>query len=130
EVIPVCDELGITFVAYGPLAYAFLGGAVSSTDDFPENDRYRRGMAHVQPENIDHNKSLLPPLLEVAKEVGATPAQIALACLMSSDSDILPIPGSRRPKYVEENAASADIKLTPEQVKKLNDAFPVGVTKG
>ena len=130
DVLPVCGELGITFVAYGPLAYALLGGAIANVNDLPEGDRHRRNMTQFNDENIDHNRALLAPLKEVAAEVGATPAQISIAWLMAGSSDILPIPGSRRPIYVQENSDAADIALTPEQVTKLNQAYPLGVTKG
>ena len=87
-------------------------------------------MPQFKDENIGHNRALLEPLKEVAAEAGATPAQISIAWLMAGSSDILPIPGSRLPIYVQENSAAAEIALTPAQVSKLNEAYPLGVSKG
>ena len=130
DVLPVCDELGITFVAYGPLAFAFLGGGVRSNTDFPEGDRYRRGMPRFSDDNVAHNYALLDPLKQVAGEVNATPAQVALAWLTTAPADIMAIPGSRKPGYVIENAAAADIELSPAQRTRLDEAFQPGAVKG
>lgn len=128
--LPVCQELGITFVAYGPLAFSFFSGAITGVDALPESDGYRRGMPRFHDENIEHNLSLLAPLNEVAAEVGASSAQVSIAWLMAHDWDVVPIPGSRKPQYVIDNAAAADVSLSADQVAKLDAAFPLGAAQG
>lgn len=128
--LPVCQELGITFVAYGPLAFSFLGGAITGINSFPKSDNYRRRMPRFQDENVEHNRTLLTSLKEVASEVGASMAQVAIAWLMAHEWDVVPIPGSRKPHYVIDNAAAADVDLSVAQVARLNEAFPPGAAKG
>lgn len=130
EILPVCAELGITFVAYGPLAFAFLGGEIETKDDFPAGDNYRRGMPRVQDENIGHNRELLAAVREVAEETGATLGQVSLAWLITGSDHVVPIPGSRQTKHLMENADAVDLTLTPAQMDHLNAVFHPGAVKG
>lgn len=130
DVLPVCRELGIAFVAYGPLGYAFLSGGVKRLDDIPENDRWRRSNQRFQPDNIDFNLSLLNQLTAFGQEVGATPGQLSLAWLLAKGEDVIPIPGSRKTAHLLENLGAADISLTPEQVARIDAAFPPGIAHG
>jgi aryl-alcohol dehydrogenase-like predicted oxidoreductase len=130
EVLPACKDLGITFVAYGPLTYAFLAGEVKKPDDLPQGDMFRRRQSRFTEENLDHNVKMLDALDTVATEVGATPAQIALAWCVHRPYDVIPIPGSSRPKHLSENSEAADLHLTADQLKLLDDAFAVGAAKG
>ncbi|MFM9969273.1 MAG: aldo/keto reductase [Burkholderiales bacterium] len=130
EVLPACKELGITFVAYGPLTYAFLSGEVQSHGDLPQDDMFRRRQSRFVEENISHNLKLLAALDEVRGECGGTRAQLALAWCLHRPWDVLPIPGSTKLKHLKDNAAAADIKLTAAQVAKLDAAFAPGIAKG
>ena len=129
-VLPACKELGITFVAYGPLTYAFLSGDVKKHEDLPQGDFFRRRQSRFTDDNIPHNLKLLEVLKGVAYEVGATPSQIALAWCLHRPYDVLPIPGSSRPKHLHENADAAAITLSQDQVRRLDAAFAPGVAKG
>lgn len=130
DVLPVCRELGIAFVAYGPLGYALLSGGVKSLDDLPENDGWRRSNQRFQADNIGHNLSLLDKLTAFGKEVGATPGQLSLAWLLAQGEDVIPIPGSRKTAHLRENLGAAEISLTPELVAELDAAFPPGIAQG
>jgi aryl-alcohol dehydrogenase-like predicted oxidoreductase len=130
EVLPVCKELGITFVAYGPLTYAFLSGEVQKHADLPQNDMFRRRQSRFTEENIPHNLKLLAALDEVRAECGGTRAQLALAWTLHRPWDVLPIPGSTKLAHLRDNAAAAEIKLTPVQVAKLDAAFAPGAARG
>jgi len=129
-VLPVCKELGITFVAYGPLTYAFLSGEVRRNDDLPKGDMFRRRQARFTDENIAHNLTLLDALDTVRAESGGSRAQLALAWCLHRPWDVLPIPGSTKVAHLKDNAAAADIKLTPAQVAKLDAAFAPGAARG
>lgn len=130
DVLPVCKELGITFVAYGPLTYAFLTGAVQARADLPRNDPFRMRQSRFSDDAIPHNLKLLAALQDVAREVDATPAQVALAWCLHQPWDVLPIPGSSKPHHLRENAAAADIALTPDQVRRLDATFAPDAPKG
>ena len=130
ELLPLCQELGITFVAYGPLSFALLGSEVAKLDDLPEDDRYRRNMPRFHNENIEHNLSLLEILKEVADELGATTAQLTLAWFLAQPWNILPIPGSRRRDHLIENSQAVDITPSPAQMERINSAIPIGAAKG
>ncbi|NQV57354.1 MAG: aldo/keto reductase [Rhodospirillales bacterium] len=123
EILPTCKELGITFVAFGPLSFALLGGEVKNVNDLPEGDNYRRGMPRFHDENIGENLSMAETVADIAAELGATPAQISLAWTMCGAYDVIPIPGSRRPHHLEENVGAADIQLSGEHMTRLNNAF-------
>tara|TARA_R110002110_G_scaffold376568_2_gene586688 strand:+ start:196111 stop:197088 length:978 start_codon:yes stop_codon:yes gene_type:complete len=130
DLLPVCRELDIALVAYGPLAYAFFGGGVRSRDDVPAGDAWRRSNQRFQDEVFDHNLALLDELSALASDVGATTGQLSLAWLLAKGDDVIPIPGSRQLKHLRDNLGAADIRLTPDQVARIDAAFPPGVAKG
>jgi aryl-alcohol dehydrogenase-like predicted oxidoreductase len=129
EILPTVRELGIGFVAYSPLGRGFLTGAIKSIDDLPEDD-WRRRMPRFSPENFDKNLVLVAEVERIAEEKGATPAQVALAWVLSRGEDIVPIPGTKRRKYLEENVGALDLQLAEEDIAGLEEAFPQGVTSG
>jgi len=129
EVLPTVRELGIGFVAYSPLGRGFLSGRIRSADDLDERDFRRRG-PRFQEDNLQRNLELVRIVEEVAADKGATPSQVALAWLLAQGQDIVPIPGTKRRSYLEENAAAAAIELSPADVERLERAFPVGVAAG
>jgi aryl-alcohol dehydrogenase-like predicted oxidoreductase len=128
-VLETTRELGIGFVAYSPLGRGFLSGTIASADDLPEGD-FRRANPRFVGENLDHNRGLLAPLEELAAAKGVAPSQLAIAWVLAQGDDIVPIPGTKRIRYLEENAAAADIKLSAEELALLDEAFPVGATAG
>jgi aryl-alcohol dehydrogenase-like predicted oxidoreductase len=130
EVLPACKELGITFVAYGPLTYAFLSGEVKKHADLPQGDLFRRRQSRFTDENLQHNLGRLEALDEVVKETGASRSQVALAWCLHRPWDVLPIPGSSRLVHLRENAGAAGVKLTPEQVARLDAAFAPDRVRG
>ncbi len=130
EVLPVCKELGITLVAYGPLSYAFLSGEIQKRADLMPEDMFRRRQSRFCEESIPHNLKLLAVLDEVRAECGGTRAQLALAWCLHRPWDVLPIPGSTKLRHLKDNAAAADIELTPAQVAKLDAAFAPGAARG
>jgi aryl-alcohol dehydrogenase-like predicted oxidoreductase len=122
-------ELGIGFVAYSPLGRGFLSGAFRTLDDLPEDDR-RRSMPRFRPENFERNLELVRVVEEIAAEKGATPAQVALAWVHSRGDDVVPIPGTKRRKYLEENVAALDLQLAADELERLEEAFPAGAATG
>ncbi len=129
EAIPTARELGIGFVAYSPLGRAFLAGRIKTVDALAPDD-FRRGGPRFQEENLKENLAILAPIEALAREKHATPAQIALAWVLAKGDDIVPIPGTKRQSYLEENVAASEIGLSAEEVRRLDEAVPVGVTKG
>jgi aryl-alcohol dehydrogenase-like predicted oxidoreductase len=129
EILPTVRELGIGFVAYSPLGRGFLTGQIKSPEDLEEDD-FRRSSPRFQGENFQRNLELVDRVREIAAEKGVTPGQLALAWLLAQDSDIVPIPGTKRRKYLEENAAAADITLTEKDLRRIEEAAPVGVAAG
>lgn len=129
EVLPTCRDLGIGFTPYSPLGRGFLTATIKSVDALIPKDR-RREHPRFDPANIAQNAKLLVPLEEIAAAHGCKPAQVALAWLLSRGEDVVPIPGTKRRAYVEENAAAADIQLSATELQRLDQAFPVGVTAG
>jgi aryl-alcohol dehydrogenase-like predicted oxidoreductase len=129
EILPACRKLGIGFVAYSPLGRGFLTGAIRSPDDF-EPDDFRRVNPRFQGENFRRNIALADKVRLLATEAGVTPSQLALAWILAQGDDLVPIPGTKRVKYLEENAKAADIVLAPELVTKLNEEFPPDAAKG
>ncbi|KQZ08177.1 aldo/keto reductase [Agromyces sp. Root1464] len=119
EVLPTVRELGIGFVPYSPLGRGFLTGAIRSTDALEPGD-FRRSTPRFAGENLDQNLRIVEAVESVAAEVGATPAQVALAWLLAQGNDIAPIPGTKRVSRLEENIAADDIMLTPAQLAALN----------
>jgi aryl-alcohol dehydrogenase-like predicted oxidoreductase len=128
-VLDTVRELGIGFVAYSPLGRGFLSGEIRSIDDLAEND-FRRHNPRFQGENFAKNLELVDRVREIAEEKGVTPSQLALAWVLHQGDDIVPIPGTKRVKYLEENVAAADIKLTPEDLARIDAAAPIGATSG
>ena len=120
QVLPVLRELGIGFVAYSPLGRGFLTGNIRSADQLDATDS-RAGNPRFSGENFQHNLRLVEQVEAIAAEVGATPAQVAIAWLLAQGDDIAPIPGTRRVPRVEENVAADAVELTKEQIQQLND---------
>jgi aryl-alcohol dehydrogenase-like predicted oxidoreductase len=129
EILPACRELGIGFVAYSPLGRGFLSGTITSLDALSEKDR-RREHPRFQQGNLERNVGLLGALRELAEARDGTPAQIALAWLLAQGGDIVPIPGTKRRTYLEENVRALDLAVTDAELASLAEAFPPGVTAG
>jgi aryl-alcohol dehydrogenase-like predicted oxidoreductase len=129
ELLDLCKELDITFVAYSPLGRGFLSGQYKPEQDFADND-YRKANPRFQKGNIEHNFKLVEQLEKIAREKNCTTAQLALAWVLHQRDFIIPIPGTKRIKYLEENVAAVDVKLTVSDLEKINDAAPIGFTKG
>ena len=129
EALPTVRELGIGFVAYSPIGRGFLSGRIRSTDDLDAKDFRRRG-PRFQDENLRHNLALVGEVEALAAEKGVTPSQLALAWVLARGDDIVPIPGTKRRSYLEENAGAADVELTPEEIERLERAFPAGAAAG
>jgi len=128
-ILATCRALGIGFVAYSPLGRGLLAGRVRTIDDIAPHD-IRRKQPRFQPGNLEKNLKLLAPLEEVAKRRKATTAQIALAWLLSKGGDIVPIPGTKQSKYVEQNAAAVDIVLDATEIGTLDQTFRPGARAG
>lgn len=129
EVLPVCKKMNIAFVAYSPLGRGFLTGQIKKFDDFEEGD-YRRMSPRFQGENFNKNLELVNKIETIASKKGCTPSQLALAWVLAQGDFIFPIPGTKKVKYVEENAAATEIQLSDEEVKQINNAFPENATAG
>jgi len=129
DVIPVCRELGIGYVAYAPLGRGLLTGRIRTVDDLAPNDPRRRH-PRFQPENLARNVRLVEELEAMARGQGVTAAQLALGWLLAQGEDIVPIPGTNHVKNVELNAAAADIRLSPEKVARLSEIFAIGAGAG
>ena len=129
EVLPTCRRLGIAFIAYSPLGRGFLTGGIKSPEDFEAGD-YRRSSPRFQGENFSRNLKLVETVKQLAEASGITPSQLALAWVLAQGDDIVPIPGTKRRKYLEENAAAVDVSLAPELIQKLQQAFPPDAAAG
>lgn len=129
EVLPTVRELGIGFVPYSPLGRGFLTGRFQRFEDLPEDD-YRRNSPRFQGENFNKNLDLVRMIETIAQEKGCTPAQLALAWLLHQGSDIVPIPGTKRVKYLEENLGAADVTLSQEDLTRIEAIAPKGVAAG
>lgn len=129
EVLPACRELGIGFVAYSPLGRGFLSGRFRHFEDFPEDD-YRRFSPRFQGENFQKNLDLVKRVEELAKQKRCTPSQLALAWVLAQGEDIVPIPGTKHRKYLEENAGALGVELSGEELDEINAAFPYGAAAG
>jgi aryl-alcohol dehydrogenase-like predicted oxidoreductase len=129
EILPTVRELGIGFVAYSPLGRGFLTGRFQTVDDLDEDD-FRRTHPRFQGENFQRNLELVERVKEIAGEKGCTPGQIALAWVLAQGQDIVPIPGTKRVNYLEENVAALDVELTEEDLRRLDEAAPVGAASG
>ncbi len=129
DVLATCRELGIGFVAYSPLGRGFLSGEIKRFEDLAADD-YRRHSPRFQGENFDKNIKLVEKIEEIAKEKGITTSQLAIAWVMTQGSDIVPIPGTKRRKYLEQNAEAADVMLSQEDLARIEDVFPKDAASG
>jgi aryl-alcohol dehydrogenase-like predicted oxidoreductase len=120
EILPACRELGVGFVAYSPLGRGFLTGQFQKPEDLPENDR-RRMFPRFQDENFQQNLRLVERVQEIAESKGCKPAQLALAWVLAQGDDIVPIPGTKRRTYLEENVKAVDVELTAEDLARINE---------
>jgi aryl-alcohol dehydrogenase-like predicted oxidoreductase len=123
EILPTCRELGIGFVPYSPLGRGFLAGRFSDQGEIEEGD-FRASNPRFQGANFERNRQLADKVREIAEEKGITPAQLALAWVLAQGDDVVPIPGTKRRKYLEDNAAAADVELTEEDLARIDDELP------
>jgi aryl-alcohol dehydrogenase-like predicted oxidoreductase len=129
EILPTCRELGIGFVAYSPLGRGFLTGAYKSFDDLAPDD-FRRHQPRFQGENFQKNLDLVALITTLASAKGCTPAQLALAWLLAQGDDIVPIPGTKRVSYLEQNLAALDVSLSADDLRRIDEIAPKGVAAG
>ncbi|PWW05115.1 aryl-alcohol dehydrogenase-like predicted oxidoreductase [Paenibacillus cellulosilyticus] len=129
EILPVCRELGIGFVPYSPLGRGFLTGQIQKFEDLDEDD-YRRFSPRFQGDNFNKNLELVRRVEEIAAEKGVMPSQLALAWLLAQGDDIIPIPGTKRREYLEENVGAAAIELTNDDLARIDEAAPKGAAAG
>src|SRR4051812_498723 len=129
EILPLCRELGIGFVAYSPLGRGFLTGRFRTFDDLPEDD-YRRNSPRFQGENFQKNLDLVQRVEEIAERKHCSPAQLALAWLLAQGEDIVPIPGTKQRRYLEENIGALSIELTTADLEEIEEVAPRGVAAG
>jgi aryl-alcohol dehydrogenase-like predicted oxidoreductase len=129
KILPACRELGIGLVAYSPLGRGFLTGRFQKFDDLPADD-YRRFSPRFQGENFQRNLDLLKRIEQLAAKKHCTPSQLALAWVLARGDDIVPIPGTKQRKYLEENVAATKIELTGDDLKQIAEIAPVGVAAG
>jgi aryl-alcohol dehydrogenase-like predicted oxidoreductase len=124
EILPTCRELGIGFVPYSPLGRGFLTGAITKPTDLDASDARTKRYPRFNAENFDHNQALVDRVRAIAKRKGVKAGQLALAWVLAQGPDLVPIPGTKRRNYLEENAAAADIQLSPHEVAELAAAIP------
>jgi len=129
DILETCRELGIGFVAYSPLGRGFLTGQFKSASDFPADD-YRRNSPRFQGENFQKNLDLVKKVDEIAREKGCKPSQLALAWVLAQGKDIVPIPGTKRRKFLEENVGALNVKLTAEGLRRIDEVFPPDAASG
>ncbi|MDQ3922897.1 MAG: aldo/keto reductase [Actinomycetota bacterium] len=129
EILPTVRELGIGFVAYSPLGRGFLTGRIQRFEDLPEGD-FRRSSPRFQGENFEKNLELVDRVKEIANEKGLAASQLALAWLLHQGEDIVPIPGTKRREYLEENVAAVGISLTDEELRRIDEVAPKGAASG
>ena len=129
EILSTCRELGIGFVAYSPLGRGFLTGQFRRFEDLPADD-YRRNSPRFQGENFKKNLDLVRGIEKIAREKSCTPSQLALAWVLAQDKNIVPIPGTKHRKYLEDNVAAVDIKLSADDLRRIEGIFPAGVAAG
>jgi aryl-alcohol dehydrogenase-like predicted oxidoreductase len=128
-ILALCRELGIGLVAYSPLGRGFLTGQIRKFDDLAPDD-FRRFSPRFQGENFDKNLELVARIQEIAKDKGCTPSQLALAWVLAQGKDILPIPGTKRRKYLEENVGALEVKLSATDLKRIDEVAPKGAAAG
>jgi aryl-alcohol dehydrogenase-like predicted oxidoreductase len=129
EVLDTLRELGIGLVAYSPLGRGFLSGQITSPDDFTEDD-FRRNNPRFQGENFERNLAVVERIRQLAGQKGVTPGQLAIAWVLAQGDDIVPIPGTKRRRYLEENLGALDVRLTPEELAGIEEISPHGVASG
>jgi aryl-alcohol dehydrogenase-like predicted oxidoreductase len=129
EILPTVRELGIAFVAYSPLGRGFLTGAFKTFDDLPPDD-WRRNMPRFQGENFGKNLKLVGRIRELAAAKGCTPSQLALAWVLAQGPDIVPIPGTKRTKYLDENLGALEVRLAPAELEEIDAILPAGSASG
>lgn len=129
EILPICRALGITFVAYSPLGRGFLAGRFRSTEELEEDDR-RRLFPRFQGANLLRNQRIVDDIAAMAQEKGCTPAQLALAWVLAQGEDLIPIPGTKRRTYLQQNVAALNVQLTAADLEQLNNIAPPGVAAG
>ena len=129
EILKTCKELGIAFVPYSPLGRGFLTGQIKRFEDFAEDD-YRRMSPRFQEENFNKNLELVKKIELIATDKGCTPSQLALAWVLAQGDFLFPIPGTKKVKYVEENAAATEILLSPKELKQIDEVFPLNAAAG
>jgi aryl-alcohol dehydrogenase-like predicted oxidoreductase len=129
EVLPTVRELGIGYVAYSPLGRGFLSGRFKSPDDFPEDD-FRKNHPRFQGENFAKNIQLVGEVEKMASEKGCTTAQLALAWVLAQGEDIVPIPGTKHIRYLDENIGALEVDLTPAELQRLDEILPPGAAAG
>jgi len=129
EILATCRDLGIGFVAYSPLGRGFLTGQIKRFEDFAADD-FRRTVSRFQGENFQKNVDLVAKVEEIAREKGCTPSQLALAWVLAQGEEIVPIPGTKRRNYLEENVGALNVKLTVDDLLRINEVFPQGAAAG
>ncbi|MEV4220651.1 aldo/keto reductase [Nonomuraea sp. NPDC049725] len=129
EILPTARELGVALVAYSPISRGFLTGAMPPADELPDDD-FRKWMPRNTGQNAEHNAAMVAEVTRIAEAAGVTTAQLALAWVLAQGRDVVPIPGTKRLRYLEENAAAADIELTAEQLAALERAVPADAVRG
>jgi aryl-alcohol dehydrogenase-like predicted oxidoreductase len=129
EILPLCRQLGIGFVAYSPLCRGFLTGRFQKADDLPADD-YRRHAPRFQGENFQRNLKLLDHIHQLASRKNCTPSQLALAWVLARGQDIVPIPGTKRRHYLEENVGATKVQLTPDDLAHIDEIAPAGIAAG
>ena len=129
DILPTCRELGIGFVPYSPLGRGFLGGKIKAAGDLEQGD-WRLNMPRFQGENLRRNLEIARRVESLAKKKKCTPAQLALAWLLSQGEDIVPLPGTKCRKYLEENIRAIEVELSPAERKEIDEKLPLGMTAG
>ena len=129
EIIPTCRTLGIGFIPYAPLGRGFLTGAFKSIEDFRSDD-FRRTSPRFQGENFEKNLELVRHIQALAAEKGCTPSQLALAWVMAQGDDMVPIPGTKRREFLEENVGAINVSLTPQDLARIDEIAPKGAAAG
>ena len=129
EILDTCRELGVGFVAYSPLGRGFLTGQIRKFEDLAPDD-YRRSSPRFQGANFANNLELVNRVGQIAREKNCKPSQLALAWVLAQGADVLPIPGTKRRQYLEENVAALDVQLTPDDLRRLDEVMPPGIAAG
>jgi aryl-alcohol dehydrogenase-like predicted oxidoreductase len=130
EILPTCRSLGIGFVPYSPLGRGFLTGRFKSLSDFADGDFRKSNHPRFQGENLQKNLQIVETIKKFAAEKKCAPSQLALAWCLAQGEDIVPIPGTKKLIYLQENVKAVDVHLTSEEVRKISEALPAGITSG